>query len=258
MADRLRGKVTIVTGAGTGIGQAIAILFAREGAKVVICGRTPTTLDDTLSTIRQNGGEAIAIRCDVTSEEEVRELIRKPVETYGRLDVLVNNAGIGCVPKTIIDMTKADYDRIITGDLTSVFLCCKHAIPEMLRQGGGAIINVSSISGLVGQRLRMGGAYNAAKGGVELLTKSLALDFARNNVRVNSVCPAWIGTKMTQEFIDELSSEEREAVIGLHPLGRIGTPGDVAHAALFLASEESAWVTGISLVVDGGYMAGKE
>lgn len=258
MTMRLSGKVALITGAGSGIGKAMALLFAREGATVVVADKMGDAAEETAGQIRAAGGEAIASHTDVTDSGQVQEMMGRTVSTYGGLDILINNAGIGCVPKTIIDLTEEEWDRIIAGDLTSVFLGCKYAIPEMIRQGGGAIINMSSISGLVGQRLRMGGAYNAAKGGVQLLTKSLALDFAQYNIRVNAICPAWIGTKMTQEYIDELSPTERDAVIGLHPLGRIGTPEDVAQAALFLASDEAAWVTGASFVVDGGYMAGKE
>jgi NAD(P)-dependent dehydrogenase (short-subunit alcohol dehydrogenase family) len=147
---------------------------------------------------------------------------------------------------------------MIASDLTSVFLCCKYAIPYMLKQGGGCIINMSSISGIVGQTRRVGGAYNAAKGGVQLLTKCLALDFAKDKIRVNAICPAWIGTRPAQQYLDALGPIERQEIVGLHPLGRIGTPEDVAQAALFLASNETSWITGTSLVVDGGYLAGKE
>lgn len=255
---RLSGKVAVITGSGSGIGRAIALLFAQEGARVVVVDKVRETAEETVRQIEADGGEAIISHTDLTDSAQVQTMIKQTVSTYGGLDILINNAGIGCVPKTIIDLTEEEWDRIIANDLTTVFLCSKYAIPEMIRQGGGAIINMSSISGLVGQRLRMGGAYNAAKGGVQLLTKCLALDFAHHNIRVSAICPAWVGTQMCLDFIAELGPDERETVVGLHPLGRIGTPQDIAQAALFLASDESAWMTGASLVVDGGYMAGKE
>jgi NAD(P)-dependent dehydrogenase (short-subunit alcohol dehydrogenase family) len=260
MVDRLSGKVAIVTGAGTGIGKAIAVMFGREGASVVCCGRTPSTLDDTVGAIEAQGGRAMAIPTDVSNAQAVDEMMGQSVERFGQLDILVNNAGVRASIGTILDLSEAEWQRTFDIDAKGSWLCAKAAIPEMCKVGGGSIIMISSISAHVGQPKQ--GAYNAAKAAQELLMKCVALDFAAQGIRVNSICPAWVITEMNREQVAAMQAEPDKEfepgirykdLLKLHPLGRIGQPDDVAWAAVYLASDESRWVTGTSLFVDGGY-----
>jgi NAD(P)-dependent dehydrogenase (short-subunit alcohol dehydrogenase family) len=258
--QRLRGKTAIVTGAGSGIGKAIANIFASEGAKVSICGRTLKTLEETAQSIREAGGEVLIIQCDVSDSTSVESLIANTVQHFGQIDILVNNAGVRAGIYTILELTEDEWHRTLEIDAKGSWLCSKYAIPEMKKVGGGSIIMISSISAHIGQTKQ--GAYNVAKAGQELLMKCMALDFAADNIRVNSVCPAWVLTEMNREQLREMRSEPNipfppgisyKDVLRLHPMGRIGDPEDVAWAAVYLASDESKWVTGISLMVDGGY-----
>ena len=261
MANRLRDKVAIVTGAGTGIGKGIAILFAREGAKLAICGRTLRTLEETAQEIRSDGGEALVIQCDVTDTKMVQDMVGKTVESFGQVNVLVNNAGVRASIVTAVELTEDEWDRTLDIDAKGSWICAKSVIPEMRRLGGGSIIMISSISAYIGQPKQ--GAYNAAKAAQEALMKCLAIDFAPDRIRVNSICPAWVISEGNREQLAQMKAEPDKAfppglryvdVLGLHPLGRIGEPIDVAWAALYLASDESSWVTGTSIFVDGGYM----
>ncbi len=247
---RLREKVAIITGGGTGIGRGTAIRFAQEGAKVVITGRRVKPLEETLDYIESVGGTATYLSVDVSEADQVQNMVDETVRRYGKLDILFNNAGVFTgIGKTILDLTEEEWDSLMGINLRGYFLCSKSAIPYMIENGGGAIVNCSSVSGHIGQRNQ--GAYNVAKGGIELLTKCMALDFAERKIRVNSVCPAWIEIDFNREDL----AERGEEIARMHPIGRIGQPEDVASAAVYLASEESSWVTGTSLFVDGGYTA---
>lgn len=254
MGNRLRDKVSIVTGAASGIGRATAIIFAREGAKVVLAGLQPAKLQEVADQIASEGNEVLVIETDVRFEDQVREMVTKSTEHFGRLDVLFNNAGVRASRTTVVDLSNEEYAHVMETDLKGVWLCCKYGIPEMIRSGGGSIINTSSISACIGQRLQ--GVYNAAKGGVDVLTRCIALDFAKYRIRCNNVNPAWVRTDANREELAQLEArggKEWEEVLGLHPLGRLGEPEDVAWAVVYLASDEASWVTGTSLFVDGGY-----
>jgi len=260
MSNRLKDKIAIVTGAGTGIGKAIALIFAREGAKVSICGRTPQTIEATARQIRQEGGEVIAIRCDVSDAQSVQAMVLQTVQHFGRVNILVNNAGVRASISTILELTEEEWQRTFDIDAKGSWLCSKSAIPEMQKVGGGSIIMISSISAHIGQTKQ--GAYNAAKAAQELLMKCMALDFAPDQIRVNSICPAWVLTEMNREQLREMQAKPEQLfppglpyseVLKLHPIGRIGEPEDIAWAAVYLASDESKWVTGASFFVDGGF-----
>lgn len=247
---RLKDKVAIITGGGTGIGRATAILFARAGAGVMIVGRRLKPLEETINMIKSEGGKAIYLSVDVSKADDVKRMVEETVKAYGKIDILYNNAGVFIgVGKTIQELSEEEWDTAMSIDLKAVFLCSKYVIPHMIKNGGGVIINCSSISGHIGQRKQ--GAYNAAKGGVELLTRCMALDFAEYKIRVNAVCPAWVEIDFNKDDI----KRRKDEILKMHPIGRLGQPEDVAHAVLYLASDESSWVTGTSLMVDGGYTA---
>ena len=260
MPGRLKDKVALVTGGGSGIGRAIAIVFAREGGKIAVSGRTRATLEDTVTRITGEGGEAVCIQGDVSKASDAENMVRQTVVRYGKLDVLVNNAGVRGSIRTIEDLTEEEWQRTFDVDAKGSWLCSKFAVPEMRKAGGGSIIMISSISAHIGQTKQ--GCYNAAKAAQELLMKCMALDFAPDNIRVNSICPAWVLTEMNREQLVQMKAEPTKKfppgftyddVVRLHPIGRIGTPEDVAWAAVYLASDESSWVTGSSLMVDGGF-----
>lgn len=248
---RLRNKVAVITGAGSGIGKETALLFAREGAKVIVSDLNEVTGNATLSEIKGSGGEGIFVKADVVRENEVQELMRQTYACYQKLDVLVNSAGIA-EPCSAADLAEEAWDRILGVNLKGVFLCCKHAIPYMKMTGGGSIVNLASIAGHVA--IPKSTAYSASKGGVVMLTKTIALDYAKDNIRANAVCPAFIRTPLTTEGPRK---DSLDSIIPLHPLGRLGEPIEVAYAVLFLASDESSFVTGACLMVDGGYTIGK-
>ena len=254
MAGRLKGKVAIITGAGSGIGEATALIFSREGAKVVLAGRRLAKIAAVTTRIRAEGGEALAVQTDVRNAEQVKNLVNKTVEHFGKLDILFNNAGVRASRSTVVDLSEEEFDRTLETDVKGVWLCCKYAIPAMVRNRGGAIVNCSSISAMIGQPLQ--GVYNATKGGIDVLTKCMALDFAKHKIRVNNVNPAWVRSEMNEVELAEMKArggKEWEEVLRLHPLGRLGEPEDVAWAVVYLASDEASWVTGSSLLVDGGY-----
>jgi NAD(P)-dependent dehydrogenase (short-subunit alcohol dehydrogenase family) len=247
---RLAGKVALVVGGGGGIGRAIAVRFAREGT----AGLCVADVDEAagLKTVREieaNGNTAYFARADASQADEAAALVRSVMETAGGLHVLVNSMVKYPPPRNAVDLSDDDWDLTMTSAPRSYFLMAKHAIPAIVRSGGGSIVNISSISGMVSSVGNV--AYVAAKGATTALTKSLATDFARHGVRVNAVCPGVIATpRIAARFLD--TPENAEAVNNLYPLGRCGTPDDVAWAALFLASDEASWVTGTTLVVDGG------
>ena len=252
--ERLKGKVAVITGGNSGIGQATALLFAKEGAKIVIAARDEISGQDTINRIRESGGQAIFVKTDVSNESDVKSLIAHAIVKYKKIDILFNNAGIE-LEKPVTETTSEEWDRVMDVNLKGVFLGCKYAIPYMIRQGGGSIISTASAAGIVGNPNLA--AYCASKGGIVLLTKEMALDYAKNNIRVNCVCPGAIMTPMLQRFIEKSPEPEetKRAMAEAHPLGRLGKPEEVANAVLFLASEESSFVTGHALLVDGGLTA---
>jgi len=250
---RLSGKVALITGGGTGIGRACALQFSREGAKVAVAGRRREPLAAVVAEIQAAGGQALSASCDVAKSEQVERTIREVVAQFGALHVLVNNAGIlhvGSVEET----SEAEWDRLVDVDLKGVFLVSRAALPE-LRKSGGAIVNIGSVLGLVGMKKRA--AYAAAKGGVTMLTKAMALDHAQEGIRVNCICPAIVETDLVQTILSQ--APDRVAAVRLRtaqiPLGRMGKPEDVAALAVFLASEESSWLTGAAIALDGGLTA---
>ena len=248
---RLEGKVAIISGGARGMGAAEAKLFAREGAKVIICDVLEDEGRQTEAEINEVGGDAVFVKLDVTSQDEWENAVNTAIERFGKLDILVNNAGI-IVQSTIEDMTVELWDKVMDVNAKGVFLGTKTAIPHMKEAGGGSIVNISSISGIVGQD-NVNAGYNASKGAVRIFTKAAAVQYAKENIRVNSIHPGPIATPMTAEG---RADPERVALTAERtPLGRYGEPAEVANAVLFLASDEASYVTGSEIVVDGGYTA---
>ncbi len=243
---RLKDKIAVITGSGMGLGQEMALLFNREGASVVIFDINETAGRETVRQIREQGGKAIFVRGDVSNPDDATKLIDDAVDAYGRVDILVNNAGVQ-VEKNVPDTTEAEWDYVLGVNLKGTFLCSKAAIPEMRRQGGGSIICISSISGLTGQPNQA--SYNASKHGVIGLVRCMAYDHAQENVRVNAICPGSMNTPMAANIPEEHLAPYRKASL----LERFAEPIEVAYAALYLASDESSYVTGSVMVVDGGY-----
>lgn len=253
MTREFEGKVALVTGGTSGIGRDTAILFAKAGAKVVVAGRREAEGNDTVELVRAAGGDALFVKADVSKASEVENLVKKTVEKFGRLDVAFNNAGVEGKWVPIISQTEDDWDRTIDINLKGVWLCLKYEIRQMLKQGwGGAIVNMSSIGGLMGAA---GAAtYNASKHGVIALTKSAALENAKNRIRVNAICPAVIETAMGERLFG--APDVKRYATSLHPLGRFGKPTEIAEAVLWMCSERASFMTGQPLVLDGGFLAG--
>ena len=248
--SRFNGKVALVTGGTSGIGKATAIAFAKEGAKVVLSGRREKEGLAVVEEIKKVGGTAHFVQSDVSKEADVKRLVDETVARFGRLDVAFNNAGVEW-NGTLTDVTEADYRRIFDVNVWGTIASMKHEIPAMLKTGGGAIVNTSSITGHVA--LPGSIVYNATKHAIEGLTKSAALDYARRGIRVNVVAPAAILTEMIERFVGGSESETGRAIAQNHPVGRMGRPEEVAGAVLYLASDAASFVTGASLLVDGGY-----
>jgi NAD(P)-dependent dehydrogenase (short-subunit alcohol dehydrogenase family) len=244
------GHVALVTGAGSGIGRAVALAFAEEGIRVVVADIDDKGGEETVRLIRQKGGESIFAKCDVSQEDMVKATIADVVKDWGRIDYACNNAGIhATLPHSLSDVEKEDWDRIIAVNLTGVFFCMKHELKQMVNQGAGVIVNMASAAGIVAEPGSP--AYTASKHGVMGLTKSAALDCARDGVRVNAVCPACVDTPMLAMAPEEV----RQFLKTLHPIGRFGTPEEVAAAVMYLCSDQAGFTTGTGIILDGGALA---
>ena len=254
---RLEGKAALVTGAGSGIGRAVCELFADEGALIAASDIDAAAADAAALSIAERGGTAFSVRGDVASPTGARRMVSETVAEFGRLDLLVNSAGVtsrNALPESA--SAESVWDRVIEVNLKGVYLACANAVPEMEKAGGGAIVNLASIMGLVGYPPGIGGGFNPyppSKGGVVQFTKTLAVDAARKNIRVNCLCPGFIETNMTRGLTSDPAARAR--IESLHPMGRMGRPEEVARAALYLASDDAKYVTGAALAVDGGYTA---
>lgn len=248
---RLKDKTAIVTGGSSGIGRATALRFSSEGAQVIVVDINEELGNETVQMIKENGGDAVFHRADVSVPEQVESLVKTTIENFGKLDIMVNNAGISHGEKKIIDVPIEDWDNVVDVCLKSVFLGMKYAIPEMLERGG-SIINTASVAGIKGQKLLAG--YTAAKSGVIAITKSTALEYGKYNIRVNAIAPGVIDTPITDDW---KKTSKWPILSTANALRRIGQPEEVANAMLFLASDESSFVTGTTLVVDGGTLLGR-
>jgi NAD(P)-dependent dehydrogenase (short-subunit alcohol dehydrogenase family) len=252
MAGRLNGKVALVTGGSSGIGRATAQIFAREGAKVVVADIGVEGGEETVRLIKAAGGEAVFIKSDVAQAADVKAMVKKTVETYGRLDCAFNNAGIEGVVRPTVEYGEADWDRVIGINLKGVWLCMKAELQQMLAQGSGAIVNTASVAGLVG--LPGFSAYVAAKHGVNGLTKTAALEYAKAGIRINAVCPGAIRTPMFERGARDNPGIE-EQVVAAEPVGRMAAPAEVGEAVVWLCSDAASFVTGLPMAVDGGWVA---
>ncbi|HKV55559.1 MAG TPA: glucose 1-dehydrogenase [Candidatus Binataceae bacterium] len=251
MAGLLNGKVTLVTGAGGGIGRATALVLAREGAKVMVSDVSTRRGEETRTLVNQAGGEAEFLKADVSRAADCEALVAETVRKWGRLDGAHNNAGISGQIVSVAEDTEENWDRTLAVDLKGVWLCMKYQILQMLKQGGGSIVNTASTAGLLGA-VRMG-AYAAAKHGVIGITRTAALEYARANIRVNAICPGVIGTPPILQWME--NPKTREALLGQEPIGRAGKPDEIGNAVAWLFSDASSFVTGIAFPVDGGLTA---
>ncbi|MFT6796733.1 MAG: NAD(P)-dependent dehydrogenase (short-subunit alcohol dehydrogenase family) [Maribacter sp.] len=249
MKDRFSDKVVLITGSSSGIGRGAALTFAAQGAKVVLASRSQDANQELLDEIKKNGGSAIFVKTDITKTEDIANMVKRTISEYGKLDIAVNNAGVEGTP----DVKTADYDeqvwdQVIDINLKGVWLSMKYEIPELLKEGGGVIINISSLAGLQGGGAGIG--YHASKFGVVGMTKATALEYAKDNLRVNAVCPAVIETPMAERAFD--TDEKRNHAIDFHPVGRFGTVDEVVSTICWLASDEASFITGSAVAVDGG------
>jgi NAD(P)-dependent dehydrogenase (short-subunit alcohol dehydrogenase family) len=254
MAGMLDGKAALITGGGGGIGRATALAFAREGARVAVADVAAEAAQQTVALVNAAGGQAMSLTGEVTRDDEVRAMIDTTVAAYGRLDCAFNNAGIAgwhvdAAGKLTAEWLEAAFDRMIAVNLKGVWLCLRHEIPQMQAQGGGVIVNTGSIAGLAG--LPTSSAYVAAKHGVLGLTKTAAIEYARDHIRVNAVCPGYIETAMTKEVMQRRGA----AILAQTPQGRMGSPEEIAEMVVWLSSDRASYVTGACYNVDGGYMA---
>ena len=254
MPGSLEGKTALVTGGGSGIGRAASLAYAKDGARVVVADVNVEGGEETVQLIKETGGEAILVHTDVSKPEDTQAMVAQAVETFGSLDCAFNNAGIGGGKERHLtaDYLEDDWDRVMSINLKGVWLCMKAEIPQMMKQGKGAIVNTASIAGLVGLSGTV--AYVAAKHGVTGLTKAAAMEYAKSGIRVNAVCPGYIQTPLVQGIFDEIDGY-RERVASRHPMDRLGEPEEIAQAVLWLSSDSASFVTGHNMAVDGGYVA---
>ena len=246
-ADRFTDRVAFITGAASGIGRAAAIAFATEGARVAILDRSTDALRTVEASVKEAGGEVLAIACDVSSPDQVEDAIKQIVDRFGRLDIAFNNAGVENKAAPVHEIDLAEWDRIIGINLRGTFLCMKHELAQMVKQGGGVVVNTSSGAGIRG--VAGGAAYAASKHAIIGLTRSAALDYAKQNIRVNAVLPGNIETPM----MDRFTGGDIQKAIGLEPVGRLGKPEEIAEAVLWMASDLGGFVTGAATVIDGGW-----
>jgi len=252
MTGLLDSKVAFVTGGGSGIGRATSLRLAREGAKIMIADYVPESAEKTVKLIKEAGGVASCVAADVAVARQVEAAVNKTVETYGRLDYAFNNAGIeGTIAETTA-YPEESFDRVIAINLKAVWLCMKYEIPQMLKNGGGAIVNTASTLGLVA--IEGASAYTAAKHGVVGLTRTAALEFAQKNIRVNCVCPGFIRTPMVERALDKSMLAEAQ-MVAIEPIGRLGKPEEIAEGVLWLCADAASFVTGHTLTIDGGWTA---
>jgi NAD(P)-dependent dehydrogenase (short-subunit alcohol dehydrogenase family) len=251
MSGRFAGRGILVTGAGSGIGRAAAQLFANEGGQVAVVDQDENEALATVTSIRQAGGEALAIGADVSREADCRGMVERALAAYGRLHVAFNNAGIGASGFAVADEEEVTWSRLIDVNLKGIFLAMKYEIPAMVSAGGGAIVNTASVAGLVGERGI--GAYSASKHGVVGLTRTAALDYIGQGVRINAVCPGATRTRILANWFQDPKVES--FILSRHPIGRIAEPEEIARAVLFLASDDASFIVGQALAVDGGLTA---
>lgn len=251
---RLENKVAIITGGGDGIGQATAVMFAKEGAKVVIADINPEKGNKSVDMVKAVDGQAMFVQVDVAEADSVENMVKQVVDAYGKIDILVNSAAV-FVEATVLNTSVEDWDRIMAINLRGIFLCCKYTIPEMIKAGKGSIVNIGSEAGITGFKNQT--AYDASKGGVVNMTRCLALDFAEHNIRANCVCPGTTETPMVKQAIAVAPDPEAaRRSFSARPLLRLGRPEEIAAGILYLASDESPYATGAILAIDGGKTAG--
>lgn len=249
---KLQDKAALVTGGSSGIGRATALLFAKQGAKVAIASRREAEGLSVVEEIRKAGGEAIFVKTDVSKADECANAVAKSVSAFGKLDVAFNNAGVEVFGKPVAQTDESTWDSVVDTNLKGTFLSMKYEIPEMLKAGGGAIVNMSSTYGIVASAFG-GCGYHASKAGIIGLTKAAALEYAKQNIRINAICPAFVATAMVEKFLEETGMTDQ--IKGFHPIGRLGTEDEIAQAVVFLASSASSFMTGTALSVDGGMAA---
>jgi len=251
--EDLKGKVVIITGARRGMGKADALAFAKNGAKVVVVDISQEECQLVVDEIKKSGGEGLAVKCDVTNEKEIEEMVKKTIEKFGKVDILVNNAGI-CQFKPFLELTKEEWQRTLDINLKGYFLCAKATAKEMVKQKSGAIVNIASIvMGQIGKGMAGLAHYSASKGGIAAFTKTLALELAPYNIRVNAIAPGAIDTPMVASA--KADPKVLEQTLAMIPLHRMGKPEEIANTVLFLSSEASSYITGSIIVVDGGWLA---